>query len=81
MKMTMHIDEALLDRVMYGYGYASKTETVEMALRELDRRMRMQEIGRTGMGLTAEELKEAVDPDYDPITLRLDELKSDPWKR
>jgi len=81
MKMTMHIDEALLDRVMSGYGYASKTETVEMALRELERRMRMREIGRSGMGLTAEELKKAVDPNYDPIALREAELKDDPWKR
>ena len=37
MKMTMHIDEALLKRVMEEYECESKTEAVEMALREMDR--------------------------------------------
>lgn len=71
MKMTMHIDEALLKRVMKEYGYESKTEAVEMALRELDRRVRFREIGKKGMGATPEELKAAVDPDYDLEALRL----------
>ena len=31
MKMTMHIDEELLDRVIAAHGFASKTEAVEMA--------------------------------------------------
>ena len=65
MKMTMHIDEALLDRVIESYGYASKTEAVEMALRELDRRTRFRELGKAGMGMTPEELGDAVDPSYD----------------
>ena len=51
MKMTMHIDEALLDRVIESYGYASKTEAVEMALRELDRKTRMREYAKNGLGL------------------------------
>lgn len=65
MKMTMHIDEALLKRVMDDYDYASKTEAVEMALRELDRRTRFRELGKAGMGMTPEELGDAVDPSYD----------------
>jgi Arc/MetJ family transcription regulator len=73
MKMTMHIDEALLDRVVEAYGYVSKTEAVEMALRELDRRVRFREIGKRGMGMTPEELGDAVDPDYDPQILRVAE--------
>ena len=34
MKMTMHIDEELLDRVVKRFGCASKTEAVEMALKD-----------------------------------------------
>jgi Arc/MetJ family transcription regulator len=73
MKMTMHIDEALLKRVMEAYDCETKTDTVEMALREMDRRVRFREIGRKGMGATAEELKGAVDPDYDLMSLRVGE--------
>lgn len=73
MKMTMHIDDALLDRVIERYGYASKTEAVEMALRELDRRARYRELGMAGMGMTPEELGDAVDPAYDLKTLRVAE--------
>jgi Arc/MetJ family transcription regulator len=69
MKMTMHIDEALLDRVIEAYGYASKTEAVEMALRELDRKTRMREYAKNGLGLTPEELSDAVHPSYDPKDL------------
>lgn len=48
MKMTMHIDEELLARVMEAYGCASKTETVEMALREMDRRVRFKKFVEEG---------------------------------
>ena len=57
MKMTMHIDEALLNRVIETYGYASKTEAVEMALRELDRRARFRRIGQARDGHDPEELE------------------------
>ncbi|MEO5915902.1 MAG: type II toxin-antitoxin system VapB family antitoxin [Luteolibacter sp.] len=69
--MTMHIDEALLKRVMEEYECETKTEAVEMALREMDRRMRFREIGKKGMGATSEELKAAVDPNYDLESLRV----------
>lgn len=73
MKMTMHIDEILLNRVIETYGYASKTEAVEMALRELDRRARFRELGKRGMGMTPEELGDAVDPNYDLMSARVAE--------
>lgn len=73
MKMTMHIDEALLDRVIQIYGYASKTEAVEMALRELDRKARYHELGKKGMEMTPEELGDTVDPDYDIMASRVAE--------
>lgn len=69
MKMTMHIDEALLKRVMEEYGYDSKTEAVEMALRELDRKARFRHFGTEGLGLTDEEWKDAIFPGYDPKNL------------
>ncbi|MBC8127337.1 MAG: type II toxin-antitoxin system VapB family antitoxin [Gloeobacteraceae cyanobacterium ES-bin-144] len=73
MKMTMHIDEALLDRVIEAYGYASKTEAVEMALRELDRRVRFKELGMRGLEMTPEEIGDAVDPNYDLNAMRVAE--------
>lgn len=74
MKMTMHIDKNLLDRVIEAYGFVSKTEAVEMALRELDRKTRFAELGKRGMGMTPDELGEAVDPDYDLKTSRVAEI-------
>ncbi|TAG33029.1 MAG: type II toxin-antitoxin system VapB family antitoxin [Verrucomicrobia bacterium] len=64
MKMTMHIDEALLARVMRDYEFPSKTEAVEAALKEMDRQMRLREFRANGLGLTPEELGNAVDPFY-----------------
>jgi len=71
MKMTMHIDEALLKRVVEAYGCESKTEAVEMALREMDRRVRFREFIKEGMGMTSEELADAVIPGYDPNNLNI----------
>jgi Arc/MetJ family transcription regulator len=76
MKMTMHIDEQLLDRVIAAYGFSSKTEAVEAALREMDRRARLSHYRKKGLGLSAEELKEAVDPSYDVLAMRVAETKT-----
>jgi hypothetical protein len=65
MKMTMHIDEALLERVMREYEFPSKTEAVEAALKELDRQARIREFRKNGLGLTPDELAHAIDPHYD----------------
>jgi Arc/MetJ family transcription regulator len=73
MKMTMHIDEALLKRVMEEYECETKTEAVEMALREMDRRMRFREVGKRGMEMSPGELANAVDPDYDLNSMRVAE--------
>ena len=64
MKMTMHIDEALLERVMKDYNFPSKTEAVEAALKEMDRQMRIREFRKNGLGLTREEVLASVDPSY-----------------
>lgn len=71
MKMTMHIDEALLKRVVEAYGCESKTEAVEMALREMDRKVRYREFIKNGLGLTRAELMDAVIPGYDPKNLNI----------
>jgi hypothetical protein len=80
-KMTMHIDEAVLAAVVELTGAASKTEAVELALRDMARRHRLKQILRGGLGLTPEQLvaefapgpADAVDaPD-------VDEAKIDRW--
>jgi Arc/MetJ family transcription regulator len=62
MKMTLHIDDGLLDRVMAATGAASKTKAVDLALREMDRRAELKRLTAEGLGLSAEELKEVFDP-------------------
>jgi Arc/MetJ family transcription regulator len=70
MKMTMHIDEDLLNRVVKRFGCESKTEAVEMALKEMDRKARFRDMVKTGLGFTPDELRNAVDPDYDVLSMR-----------
>lgn len=65
MKMTMHIDRELLERVIRDYGFESKTEAVEAALREMDRQARIREFRKNGLGFTPDELADAIDPYYD----------------
>jgi Arc/MetJ family transcription regulator len=73
MKMTMHIDDALLERVMAATGAASKTHAVDLALREMDRKAELIRLTREGLGLEAGELKEVMDPAYDLEAMRLKE--------
>jgi len=64
MKMTLHIDDALLARVMEATGANSKTKAIDLALREMDRKGRLVKLAAAGLGLSADELKDAVDPAY-----------------
>jgi Arc/MetJ family transcription regulator len=57
MKMTMHIDEDVLARVMKITGAKTKTQAVEMALTEMARRHKMTELFSQGLGLTPDELR------------------------
>ena len=70
MKMTLHIDDGLLSRVMAATGATSKTKAVDLALREMDRRVKLVKLASEGLGFTPDELKDAVDPAYD-----LDEMR------
>jgi hypothetical protein len=69
-KMTMHIDDALLERVMAATGAASKTKAIDLALREMDRRAKLVRLCSEGLGLAPAELRDALEPGYD-----LDELR------
>lgn len=62
MKMTMHIDEEVLDRVMKITGAKSKTAAVELALSEMARRHKMRELFSAGLGFSPDELRNSVDP-------------------
>lgn len=62
MKMTMHIDEEVLERVMKITGAKTKTAAVEIALNEMARRHKMKELFRAGLGMTPDELRNALDP-------------------
>ena len=79
MKMTMHIDERLLERVMKQHGLESKTDTIAYALRELDRRARLKAFAGTGLGLNKSELATSVAADYDLMALRVAE-ESPPYR-
>ena len=57
MKMTMHINEKVLMRVVKSYGFHSKTEAVEMALLEMDRKYRLKKVLERGLGFPPEKLK------------------------
>ena len=73
MKMTMFIDEALLARVMKLTGLKTKTETVEFALRETERKNKLSNFLAKRNNFAAEEWRCAVDPSYDLMRLRLAE--------
>jgi len=62
MKMTMHIDEEVLARVMEITGAPTKTEAVEIALKEMARRHKLKELFTAGLGATPDELRSAFDP-------------------
>lgn len=57
MKMTMHIDEDVLDRVMKITGAKTKTQAVEIALTEMARRHKLKELLNQGLGMTPDQLK------------------------
>ena len=57
MKMTMHINEDVLARVMKVTGAKTKTQAVEMALADMARRHKLKELFRQGLGMTPDELR------------------------
>jgi len=61
MKMTMHIDEELLANVMEATGARTKTEAVDMALREVSRRVRQKKLFAAPLGTEGREPEEFFD--------------------
>lgn len=80
MKMTMHIDEDVLDRVMKITGASTKREAVEIALNEMARRHKLKELLSQGLGLTPDQLKAEFAPtpadQFDPPILNVAEAKA-----
>lgn len=70
MKMTLHIDDDLLVRVMEATGAASKTAAIDLALREMDRKARLMKLTSEGLGMEPDALKDAVDPSYSLENMR-----------
>ena len=73
MKLTMHIDDALLERVMKAHDISSKTKAVDYALREVDRRSTLRRLAETNLGLTEKEILSAFDDRYNVIEMRVAE--------
>ncbi len=70
--MTMFINEGLLARVMKLTGLKTKTQTVEFALREAERKASLTKfLGERK--IAASEWKESIDPAYDLNRLRVAE--------
>lgn len=68
MKMTMHIDEALMAEVMNATRVKSKTAAVQEALRKVAHKFRQRERWRAGLGMTADEIRVGFDADRVPTT-------------
>jgi len=75
MKYTMNLDSDLLDRVVHLTGSRTKTDAVMTALREVERRGRLLEVLRGGLGASEAELKDLFDPASDPTVSRAAEAK------
>ena len=65
MKMTLNIDDGLLERVMAVTGAKTKTEAIALALKEMDRRAQLVEVLGRDHGMTSEDWKSAFYPEYD----------------
>lgn len=65
MKLTLNIDDDLLERVRLATGAKTKTEAIDYALREIDRRHRLREVLAEDIGLTPEEWRNAFDDTAD----------------
>jgi hypothetical protein len=62
MRLTLNIDGDLLDRVVKSTGSKTKTAAIHHALEEIDRRNRLHELLKEGLGLSPEELENMFDP-------------------
>lgn len=61
MKLTLNIDDDLLERVREATGAKTKTEAIHYALTEIDRRYRLRALLAEDIGLTPDEWRNAFD--------------------
>ena len=73
MKMTLNIDDELLDRVMESTGAKTKTEAIDLALKEVDRKSKLLEVLSRDRGMSPEDWRNAFVPDYDVESARVAE--------
>ena len=73
MKLTINLDDALMERVMKITGATTKTEAIHFALREVDRKARLIDVLREGLGADPDELRSMFDEASDPSNLRVEE--------
>lgn len=66
MKLTFNVDGELLERVVRQTGARTKTEAIQIALREIDRRGRLVEVLREGCGIGPEDLRHLFAPAAPP---------------
>ena len=60
MKLTLNIDDKLLERVRETTGAKTKTEAIHVALNEMDRRYKLRELlAKDDFGMTSEDWKNA----------------------
>lgn len=60
MKLTLNIDDQLLERVRETTGAKTKTEAIHVALNEMDRRNKLRELlAKDDFGMTSEDWKSA----------------------
>lgn len=82
MKMTMHIDEELLANVMEATGASTKTEAVDMALREVSRRVRQRKLFAAPIGIEGKDPDEVFDFEtYDALRVAEKPRKYGPRRR
>jgi len=65
MKLTVNLDEEVLNKVVEITGSTTKTEAIMKALKEVERRSRLVSVLREGLGASEEELKSMFDPASD----------------
>jgi Arc/MetJ family transcription regulator len=73
MKITMNIDDSLLESVMKATGIKSKTGAVDHVLREWDRRNKLRSLLENNLGLSESDLIHAFDDNYDVLSSRIAE--------
>jgi Arc/MetJ family transcription regulator len=76
MKITMNIDDALLERVMKLSGARTKTAAVDYALREVERHEIRMKLLREGMDIEKRLEGSAFFPGYDVMAARVAEKEA-----